>query len=192
MLSNRTTFAEPAAPDQVSLLGRVTPLLLPALFLALGLVLPRFMFWSGNPPVAQGLGPGAWPRLALHGVALFAGIWLAQEIRVLVRAGGQSLLNAQEDEETYRTGKALLGICLVILYGAFLSITGFALTTIVFIAVWCFYGGVRNPVAVAAVSLVGTGVLLWTFMGLALMPLSRGHGVFDQFSIWLLQTLAIY
>ena len=86
----------------------------------------------------------------------------------------------------------MLGIGLILAYGWLLDVTGFAIATSVFLVIWCLYGGIRNPWLIAPVSLVGTGVLLWVFMGLALMPLSRGVGIFDDFSVWVLQTLRIY
>lgn len=173
-------------------LVRILPALLPTFIFLLSLALPHFMFWRGRPEVTEGLGPDAWPDLILDCLAFFSAIWLAIEIWALGRAGRNSALRAPSDDEVYNFGKAFVGIVLIVLYGIMLQITGFALTTAIFIAVWCIYGGVHNPLVVAPVSLIGTGVLLWVFMGLALMPLSRGHGAFDQFSIWLLQMLGIY
>jgi putative tricarboxylic transport membrane protein len=94
--------------------------------------------------------------------------------------------------ETYSHRKALIGLVLIVAYGWLLPVTGFPLATAAFIALWCILGGVRHPLAVVPLSLVGTVVLLWIFMGLALMPLSRGQGVFDQVSVTILQLLRIY
>ena len=171
---------------------RLLPALLPAVLAVLALVLQHFVFWRGKPAVTTGLGPDAWPDLILNALALFSAIWLGLELWVLGRAGRRSALRAPDDDEIYRFGKAVIGIILIVLYGILLPLTGFALTTAAFIAIWCVYGGVRKPLVVLPVSLIGTWVLLWVFMGISLMPLSRGRGIFDQFSIWLLKALWIY
>ncbi|MFC4667585.1 tripartite tricarboxylate transporter TctB family protein [Seohaeicola nanhaiensis] len=171
---------------------RLLPALLPAVLAVLALVLQNFVFWRGKPAVTTGLGPDAWPDLILNALALFSAIWLGLELWVLGRAGRRSALRAPDDDEIYRFGKAVIGIILIVLYGILLPLTGFALTTAAFIAIWCVYGGVRKPLVVLPVSLIGTWVLLWVFMGISLMPLSRGRGIFDQFSIWLLKALGIY
>ena len=171
---------------------RLLPALLPAVLAVLALILQHFVFWRGKPAVTTGLGPDAWPDLILNALALFSAIWLGLELWVLGRAGRRSALRAPDDDEIYRFGKAVIGIILIVLYGILLPLTGFALTTAAFIAIWCVYGGVRKPLVVLPVSLIGTWVLLWVFMGISLMPLSRGRGIFDQFSIWLLKALGIY
>lgn len=130
--------------------------------------------------------------IILDCLAFFAAIWVAQEVWTLARGLESKTLRAPVDEETYDFTKALIGIALIILYGAMLKYSGFALSTAIFIAVWCIYGGIRKLTVLLPVSLIGTVALLWLFMGLALMPLSRGQGPFDQFSIWLLRTLGIY
>jgi putative tricarboxylic transport membrane protein len=81
---------------------------------------------------------------------------------------------------------------MILAYGLLLPVIGFPVATTAFIALWCILGGVRHPLAVVPLSLVGTVVLLWVFMGLALMPLSRGQGLFDRISIAILQLLGIY
>lgn len=175
---------------RAGVLVRYRTMVLPAGLIALGLALPSFMF-SGRPPShTTGLGPGAWPTMALDLMALFSVIWLISEWR-LERLQGTGAPSVSSDEP-YSMRKALTGIAIICAYGCALSHTGFGLTSAVFIAVWCVYGGIRNPLVIAPVSLIGTGVLLWVFMGLALMPLSRGQGIFDTFSIWLLQVLHIY
>ena len=89
-------------------------------------------------------------------------------------------------------GRALAGLAMIVAYGWLLSVLGFAVASAVFIVAWCLLGGMRRPVVLIVVALVGTLALLWLFMGLALMPLPRGQGVFDGFSIWLLQATGIY
>jgi putative tricarboxylic transport membrane protein len=81
---------------------------------------------------------------------------------------------------------------LVVGYGWALPLVGFALATAVFIAAICLLGGLRRALVIVPVSIVGTAVLLWVFMGLALMPLNRGEGAFGRFSLAVLRGLGIY
>lgn len=180
-----------ADDGQADVSVRYVAMLLPAALVGFGVVLPAFMF-AGTPPAdPPGLGPGAWPAAALWLMALFSALWLVSEWR-RARAGRPVTNPAATSDEPYSMGKALVGIGLIALYGWALAWIGFALTSALFIMVWCIYGGTRKPLVFVPVALVGTGALLWLFMGLALMPLSRGTGIFDSFSIWLLQTLQIY
>lgn len=173
--------------------SRGLPLALPAVLLILAMVLPAFMFPADKSPAGgHGLGPAAWPNGILRGLVVFSAIWLALEIRGLWRRDHVPALRAPQEETNYSYPKALAGILLVILYGWCIHQVGFILTTAAFLAVWCRFGGIRSPLALVAVSLIGTYALLWMFMGLAHMPLPRGQGVFDGISIWLLQATGIY
>jgi len=166
----------------------------PAGFLVAALVLPFFMLDGAHAPRGVGLGPAAWPQAMLALIAVGAVIWLLQEL-LAWRRGRASLTAAAAAEpagETYSYGKAAGGLVMIIVYGALLPIIGFPLATAIFIALWCFLGGLRRLVVVVPLALLGTVVLLWVFMGVALMPLSRGQGVFDQLSIAILQLVGIY
>lgn len=165
----------------------------PAGFLVAALVLPGFMLESTRPPRGVGLGPAAWPQTMLALIAFAAAIWLVQEFLAWRR--GRSLAAAPAvaaPGEVYSYAKAAAGLVMIVAYGWLLPVIGFPLATAAFIALWCFLGGLRHPLVVVPLSLVGTIVLLWIFMGLALMPLSRGQGVFDNISIAILQVLGIY
>ena len=170
--------------------GELPHLLAPALFLLAALVLPSVMLEQTPDLRGTGPGPAAWPGTMLALAAVCAALWLIQEL-VTLRRGRRAPAKSDEEEE-YVYSKAVIGLVLIVAYGSLLSISGFALTTVLFMALWCVLGGVRNPLVVVPVSLIGTTALLWMFMGLALMPLPRGVGVFDQISITILQGLGIY
>lgn len=173
-------------------LARLVPVAVPAILLIAALVLPGFMFSSDRRPDVPGLGPAAWPNIVLILLGFFSAIWLAIEVWTLIKWRVSTSLSAPHDEDVYHYGKALTGIGLVIAFGWLLPVIGFALACASFLLVWCLYGGLRNPIVLLLVPTVGTVALLWMFMGLALMPLSRGVGIFDRFSIGLLQLLGIY
>lgn len=186
---------EPAEPTRRRNWRAAAPhLVAPALVLVAALVLPFFMLEGAREMRGTGPGPAAWPGTMLALTAFCAALWLIQEL-VAWRRGRPAPVEAPEaagEDEAYVYTKAVIGLVLITAYGWLLPITGFALTTALFMALWCILGGVRNPLVVVPVSLIGTAALLWMFMGLAVMPLPRGVSAFDQISIALLQALGIY
>jgi putative tricarboxylic transport membrane protein len=173
-------------------IARLLPTLLPIALLVMALVLPGHMFESDQKASTIGLGPAAWPSTMLLGMAVFSALWIARDIWVLGAAGRKPTLSIPVEDSHYHFGKAIAGLVMIVTYGWLLPMLGFAVATAIFIAVWCFFGGLRNLRVVIPVTLIGTIALLWLFMGLALMPLPRGAGVFDNFSIWLLRATGIY
>ena len=193
MTTTHDTTRDPAREEAApSGLRRVLPVLLPVVLLVLALILPGRMFSRGQSATVVGLGPGAWPGAMLLALAVLSAIWVARDLWSLRRPEGRTLLEPVREEEPYAMGRALAGLAMIVAYGWLLSVLGFAVASAVFIVAWCLLGGMRRPVVLIVVALVGTLALLWLFMGLALMPLPRGQGVFDGFSIWLLQATGIY
>jgi putative tricarboxylic transport membrane protein len=168
------------------------PTVLPLALLVMALVLPGYMFESDQRPSAIGLGPAAWPRAMLAGLAVFSALWIVRDFWVLGAAGRKPTLTIPTEDSHYHFGKAVVGLIMIVAYGWLLPIVGFAVSTAIFIAAWCLFGGLRNLMVVVPVSLIGTITLMWLFMGLALLPLPRGAGLFDNFSIWLLRATGIY
>lgn len=173
-------------------MARLLPTALPLGLLLLAMILPGHMFESDQKSSEIGLGPAAWPRAMLLGLAVFSALWIARDVWVLGRAGRAPTLRIPREDEHYHFGKALVGLGMIVAYGWLLPIVGFAVSTAIFIATWCLFGGLRNLMVVVPVTVIGTIALLWLFMGLALMPLPRGVGVFGEFSIWLLRATGIY
>lgn len=181
-----------AGREPSSGLIRLLPTALPLALLLVALILPSQMFQSDQTASTIGLGPGAWPRAMLLGLAFFAVLWIARDFWVLSAAGRAPSLSIPVEDEHYHFGKAIIGLGLIVAYGWLLPVFGFAIATASFIAIWCLFGGLRNLLVIVPVTLIGTIALLWLFMGLALMPLPRGIGTFDNFSIWLLRATGIY
>lgn len=159
---------------------------------AAALILPAFMFHTEQRPQAAGLGPDAWPIAIFAVLAAFAVLWLVLELRLIFLGKAPLTLASAEDEEGYSYGKALVGLALILAYGWLWPVVGFTLATASFLLIWCLYGGIRNALTLLLVPAMGTFALLWMFMGLALMPLSRGMAPFDQFSVWFLRLIGIY
>ncbi|MGQ7791882.1 tripartite tricarboxylate transporter TctB family protein [Faunimonas sp. B44] len=164
----------------------------PILLVVAALVLPAFMLNTSRPFRGSGLGPAAWPHFMLWLVAACAALWAVQSALAWRSGALDAPAPPAEETEQYSYDKAVAGLALILAYGWSLPRIGFPLATAAFIAIWCVLGGVRNPLAVIPVSVLGTITLLWVFMGLALMPLSRGTGVFDGISIAILRALGIY
>jgi putative tricarboxylic transport membrane protein len=169
-------------------------LIMPVACLAGGLVLPSMILDAGRTVRARGLGPTAWPEFMLALIAGLSVIWIIREV-VTWRMIQRNRLVAgpvEPAEADYDYRKAVIGMVLVVGYGWALPLVGFALATAVFIAAICLLGGLRRALVIVPVSVVGTAVLLWVFMGLALMPLDRGEGAFGRFSLAVLRGLGIY
>lgn len=184
------TEAPPGDGTRRGLIALALRLTTPGAFLVAALALPSFMMDAARPLRGTGLGPAAWPQVMLALIAFCAAVWLAHEVFAWRR--GRPAITAAANGEPYSYGKAATGLAMIVVYGILLPVIGFPLATAGFIALWCVLGGVRHPLVVVPLSLIGTAALLWMFMGLALMPLSRGQGVFDRISVTILQLLGIY
>ena len=169
---------------------------LPLGLLVAALILPGHVL--ENPAMMAGmpgaLGPTAWPNAALAGVAMCATLWLVLEVVTFFRSGGRGAFVAApaDDQDAHDNLRAGFGLALTVLYGIAIPTVGFPLATLLFVIAWSALGGVRRPVLLVAVSVIGTVVLLYVFVRLALMPLNRGTGVFDQLTVGLYQLLGIY
>ena len=187
--SDQTSQAKGSNPLS---LARILPIFVPTALLLAAVILPANMFQSDQTASKIGLGPAAWPDAMLEGMAFFSFLWIARDLWVLGDVRRKLTLSLPIEDTHYNFGKAISGLGLIICYGWLLPILGFALATALFIAIWCLSAGLRNLLVVIPVSLIGTTALMWLFMGLALMPLPRGSGAFDNLSIWLLRATGIY
>lgn len=196
MTGGRTDSAEANPRDQsAGQWGRMalSRLALPGGFLALALILPSFMFDRPLRIRARGMGPDAWPGVFLSAIAVLAFLWIATELWTLYSQRRSKLaIDVAPPKEAYDYTKAALAICLLLAFGWLLPVIGFPIAATLFILSWCYLGGIRHPAALVLVSALGMLTLLWVFMGLALMPLSRGTGVFDDFTVWFLRLVRIY
>ncbi len=168
------------------------PVAAPLMFAAAAAIMTRFI--TDRPEeaaaMARGIaGPTTWPTLMLYGVVAFALAWAVQRVAQVLRSQEQA---PAAPAAVARGARVWVGIVLVLAYGFSLPILGFAIATIVYVVLWLLLGGIRSPLKITLISVIGTTVFLYFFIKLALMPLDRGVGSIGEFSIALYRVLGIY
>lgn len=164
----------------------------PALILIATAILPRYTLQNRDmlAMLSEGeAGPTFWPNVMLVLVAVCAFLWLVRVVWTGLRAPRDA---SSEPARPYNWGLAVFGLLLVFLYGLAIQYLGFAFATLLFLVAWFVLGGVRRPVTVAPVAVLGTLALLYVFVALAHMPLDRGRGVFTAGTVELYEVLGIY
>ena len=140
--------------------------------------------------MARGIvSPVTWPKamlLAAAAAGMLLGLVNLLELLALRHRGpGQA-------GEDYHEPRSIGALALLLAYGIAIPFVGIAWATPVFIAGWLVLGGIRKPLTVGLVSILGTIGLLYFFVKLSLMPLDRGKGAFEQATVALYRLLGIY
>ena len=133
------------------------------------------------------LGPGFWPRLVLAGLALVCLLKVIVEWRRPTTPAGDAEAAGEISRSTLAGG-----IVLIVLYVVVTPWAGFMLTTAAFIAGFMALAGARSPVAIAANAVVGTVVLLYTFVKIVYLPLPKGAGAFETLTLAVYRALRIF
>jgi putative tricarboxylic transport membrane protein len=181
--------------------GLITPLA----FVTIALVLRHYVVESQQLAalVTRGLaGPSTWPDMMLWVIVFFSAVWALQTVVIIVRSKMSPIepiqpihatqVSSGDAESTPFSLLIALGVLFILLYGYLLAVIGFAAATLLYIVSWCWLGGLRKPLLVSLIGLIGTTVLLYLFVKLASMPLDRGQGVMGEFSIALYRFMGIY
>jgi putative tricarboxylic transport membrane protein len=150
--------------------------------------------------VTRGLvGPSTWPTIMIWAVAMFGALWTLQRTLTVWRtraypSKANFLLDAPTDDALSTPFSMLIGmgVVLILVYGYLLAVVGFAASTLLYLVAWCLLGGMRKPVQIGLIGLLGNTVLLYLFVKLASMPLDRGQGVMGEATIALYRLLGIY
>ncbi|MFA5520892.1 MAG: tripartite tricarboxylate transporter TctB family protein [Castellaniella sp.] len=185
--------------------GIIRHLLPPMLFIVAVPVLLRYLApdIGQADAMARGLaGPVSWPRFALYGVLFCAVGWLIQSLRQMRReaqtwrlgqpAASDDETMEPEQDEAFNEPLIWSGVALTLAYGFLIPVVGFALATMAYLLFWLLLGGIRKPVLITGITVLGTVLLLYVFVKLALMPLDRGQGMFDGITVSLYRLLRIY
>ncbi|MDP3672132.1 MAG: tripartite tricarboxylate transporter TctB family protein [Telluria sp.] len=175
----------------------VRGLIAPSLFLIATTVMLRFVAedLEAASSMARGIaGPITWPNTMLYLVMFCAAAWLLTDLIKLSLDYREHQKFPARPRRAPAKGESAeggdlriwIGLAIIMGYGFLIPVLGFMFSTLLFIAVWMLLGGIRKPLMISLVSVLGTTVLLYVFVKLALMPLERGLGIVDQV------TLAVY
>lgn len=195
---------DPNRTFRQSLIG----LLVPAAFIVLAFVLVQYVDEQPERTAAmtRGLfGPTAWPTIMLYAVGVFAAGWLIQDLLMALwkfkpfsgaglrqPAGGPTASRRMAGPGPGAELRILAGIALIGVYGYLIVTIGFAFATLLFLAGWTVLGGIHRPRLIVLVSTLGTLGLVYLFVKVASMPLSRGEGVFAEWTIALYRYLRVF
>jgi putative tricarboxylic transport membrane protein len=149
------------------------------------------------------LGPDFWPK-ALLALVVLACAYEIVKVFVLGRATQvEGVLGGMIEEvapdvpgsidATGRKRPLLLlgGIALTVAYVAVVQTLGFFTATVTYLASFIALAGYRRWLVIAAVSMIGTLLVLFFFMRVVYVSLPLGQGVFRQLTLWLMQMLGI-
>ena len=137
-------------------------------------------------PVPGQLGPAFWPRLIL------VGLMGACALKVLEVARGRTPRAESARPRPLNVPKLAGGITLVLGYTVAAPLLGFPVTTVLFLLAFMRLAGTRRPVALVAIAALGTVVLLYVFVKFVYLPLPKGAGVMEDFTIFLYRLLRIF
>lgn len=134
------------------------------------------------------LGPGFWPRLVLIGLALACVVQLVTDRRDVPEAR-PAVAQAAPAVSTARLGAS---VAAVLAYVVAAPLLGFPLATVGFVVVFMLLAGARRARGIAATAVVGTVVLLYTFVKLVYLPFPKGAGAFERVTLALYRALGIF
>jgi hypothetical protein len=153
------------------------------------------------PRAPDRLGPDVWPQalLVLLMIACIIGIGRnllsrraepsAQRREAPAMAPGDALV--EEPDGPSRYGLVMAGMLLFLGYPVALEYLGFLVATFLLMVLFMLVGQWRNPLAVAAVSAVGTLGLFYIFRGLVYVSLPLGVGHFQSATLWIARLLGM-
>jgi len=130
------------------------------------------------------LGPGFWPRLALLGLGLACAAKTVQEWRGAART--------DTDREPISPVMLATAVALIVLYAALTPALGFPVTTAAFIGAFMMLAGVRSAAGLVASAVIGTVGLIYVFVRVVYLPLPKGDGPFETFTVALYRALRVF
>ncbi|HKX38614.1 MAG TPA: tripartite tricarboxylate transporter TctB family protein, partial [Burkholderiales bacterium] len=130
--------------------------------------------------------PDFWPKAILVLALLVCGIKILSAV-----LGSTPAAVEEAQEEKSHPWMLVGGMALSIAYVWALTKLGFFTATVPYLAAFMALGGYRRWGIVAAVSILGAGVLLFVFMKVVYVSLPLGEGPFQQFTFLLMQLMGI-
>ena len=99
---------------------------------------------------------------------------------------------AEATPPTFSTTRLALGVACLLVYAAAAPLVGFPLATFAFVVAFMVLAGARGPVGIVATAVVGTAVLLYTFVKVVYLPFPKGAGSFERVTLALYRALGIF
>lgn len=134
------------------------------------------------------LGPDFWPKAIL---VLALAVCVLKVLEVVLLRGEEPRAEVEATGEASHPWMLVGGMALSIAYVWALTKLGFFTATVPYLAAFMALGGYRRWGVVAAVSILGAGVLLFVFMKVVYVSLPLGEGPFQQFTFLLMRLMGI-
>ena len=158
---------------------------------------------GGTASARHLIGPAFWPQLILalticvcvfeiifrwfFGMEGVGGL-LSQVTHEMEKTEG----SVEDAPAEHHFGRLLSGVILTLAYVWLMPTLGFTIASLLYIGLFIWLGGYRRLVVVANVSLLGTLALVFIFMKIVYVSLPLGTGIFETFSVALLQLLGVH
>lgn len=168
----------------------------PLFCLVLSVAAYAYLLSSFPKALATELTPATWPNVMLLGCIATAALMCLQRLWQQRRRSG-SRTGAGEASgapvvEQYNNRMTLLGLSGIVAYGLLMDVIGFAFATLVLIAYWLVIEGISRLRTIVLTSVLGTVILLYSFVKIAYTPLPRGAGAFDTATLAVYRALGIF
>lgn len=137
-------------------------------------------------PVPGQLGPDFWPRLIL------VGLMASCLLKVFEGARSRGGPAEQAVAPPLSVPKLAGGMALVVGYAAVAPLLGFPLTNFLFLLAFMRLAGARRPLPLFVTAALGTVALLYVFVKVVYLPLPKGAGVLEDFTIFFYRLLKIF
>ena len=137
-------------------------------------------------PVPGQLGPEFWPRLVLVGLVVSCVLKVLEVVRI-----GQARTELAV-APPLSAPKLAGGIALILGYTALAPLLGFPLTNFLFLLAFMRLAGSLRLFPLLMVAVLGTVGLLYLFVKVVYLPLPKGAGVMEDFTVFLYRLLKIF
>jgi len=132
------------------------------------------------------LGPAFWPRLVLTGLLIACLAKALEEWRAPRAQDGAPVATP------VARGRLLAAVALLVLYVLLAPLLGFPLATAAFIASFMALAGLRAPLTLSLAAVGATVTLLYVFVRIVYLPLPKGAGAAEGFTLALYRALGIF
>lgn len=137
------------------------------------------------------ISPAVWPKAIIVIMGLLCAFELARRVASWRLPRIAVADTAAAEPIAARPGMLAWGVGLVVAYVVAVSWLGFFLTTVLFLAIFPWVGGMRRPVLTSAIAVAGGVALVVVFMRVAYISLPLGEGPFRALSLALMNALGV-